>query len=152
MEEALTFELGRLAAADAGREPAPILVARLRESLHTRHGDDARRWPRAVSLGLAAALAVAVSLAALLAGRAVPPEDAPATTTAEFAPLVHGDALDDADALHLTRVRVPRSALPSLGWAGPMEDGPPVEAEVLVGQDGLARGIRFVASDGGVRR
>lgn len=107
---------------------------------------------RLAVLGAAAALVIA--LAVLLRPR--PPASVPfARTTvaeeAEFLPLVYGEPLDGADALHLTRVRLPRRALASLGWTGQAEDGPPVEAEVLVGHDGLARGIRFVSADGGGR-
>lgn len=150
-QEALTRALGRLAAADAGRQPSPALEARLRERL-AAPGRETRPWPRGAFVGLAAALLAGISLAALLTRRPAPSTAAAPVAATEFAPLVNGAPLDEADVLYLTRVRVPRRALASLGWAGPLEDGPPVEAEVLVGQDGLARGIRFVAAEGGTRR
>ena len=158
-DEEVTRALAALAAADAHREAPPDVEARLRAHLRALHaGPPApRRLPRAfVRAGLAAAVIVAASVIVLLRQERPRPVEVQqaARPEAEFAPLVYGEPLDGADALHLTRVRVERRALASFGFtAAPgEEDGPPVEAEVLVGQDGLARGIRFVSDDGGFRR
>jgi hypothetical protein len=156
-ERALSRELAALAAADAFREAPPelegVLRARLRPARPASGG--AAHHPRRTSLAWLAAAAVLLLGLTLAFLRSTPePGVAPAGSTArrdaepvmEFTPLVYGEPLDGAEALHLARVSVPRSALPSLGW-GEMEDGPPLTAEVLVGQDGLARGIRFVQGE-----
>src|SRR5262245_30657517 len=160
IDDEVARALAALAAADAGRGAPPELEAQLRESfraVHASRGLAPRRWPRPLVFASVAAALVAAAAAALVlrherprpvnVRHALRPE-------AEFAPLVFGEPLDGADALHLTRIRVERSALASFGFPAPQgeEDGPPVEAEVLVGQDGLARGIRFVSDDGGFRR
>jgi len=156
-ERGLSAALRGLAAADAAREAPPGLEETLRARLRTapdRTPGRARR-PGLALLAAAAVVLLAVALAVVRAptpAPGVPPRAARAPRPErEFTPLVYGEPLDGAEALHLARVRVPRSALPSLGW-GELEDGPPLEAEVLVGQDGLARGIRFVSDDGGIRR
>jgi hypothetical protein len=146
--------LARLREADAAREAPASLETRLAAALRAERTAASRRRPGGLGLAaLAAALVVAAAVALVSRRPESPPPDAQRATDpgAEFAPLVYGEPLEGADALHLTRVRVPRRALASFGWALAEgdDDGPPVEAEVLVGQDGLARGIRFVSDDGG---
>jgi len=145
--------LAALAAADAHREAPPEVEARLRARVRALHAS--RRPRRVLTLvlgGLAAAVMVAAAVALLWRQPRPRPIDVQraARPEAEFAPLLYGEPFDGADALHLTRVRVERSALASFGFSAAPgeEEGPPVEAEVLVGQDGLARGIRFVSDDG----
>ena len=158
-ERALTGALAALAGADAQREAPPELEGLLRARLRKAAAPlgTAPRLTRPapmVWLSAAAVLLVGATLAVLRSTPAAGPGEARPTASraaapeaeAEFTPLVYGEPLDGAEALHLARVRVPRSALPSLGW-GEMDDGPPLEAEVLVGQDGLARGIRFVSGE-----
>jgi hypothetical protein len=161
-QQALSRGLATLAAEDAHLSAPPSIEASLLGACR-RLATERRRPGRrgaglrialaaaAVALALAAAwLAVptrpvvpgpAVRHAAATPGRAVL-EDAPA----EFVPLVYGDALEGADALQLMRVRVPRQALASLGWpaAAAEEGADSLEAQVVVGQDGVARAIRFV--------
>jgi len=58
-------------------------------------------------------------------------------------PLLPGDRLDNLGPGRLVRVGMPRAALVSWGW--PLEGdvaGETVEADVLVGEDGVARAIR----------
>jgi hypothetical protein len=96
---------------------------------------------------LAAAAAVLIALAAVLAPESQPPNQELADLEdagASFLPLVEGDPWDDLDAVQVVSVEVPRSALANLGWNGSPDAAAPVTAELLVGQDGLARGIRFV--------
>lgn len=63
----------------------------------------------------------------------------------EFIPLVHGGQYAQAEEGHLVRVEVPRSALASFGLPVNAEaSGGNVKADVLMGQDGIARAIRFV--------
>jgi hypothetical protein len=154
-QQALTAALRALAREDEAAQPSPALEMRLREAMSARA--PRRPWSRPLLLAsLAATLLLAIGLSASLRREAPLPSppaiEADGAEPEEFAPLVYGEPLEGADALHLTRVRVPRSALASFGWRGPVDDGPPVEAEVLVGQDGVARGIRFVSDDGGAWR
>jgi hypothetical protein len=124
-----------LRALHAGRHPAP------------------QRLRPAFLASLAATLTAAAAVIGLLGPARPDPGQAPRTAwpEAEFAPLLFGEPLDGADAVYLARVRVERSALASFGFPAADDelDGPPVEAEVLIGQDGLARGIRFVSDDDG---
>jgi hypothetical protein len=62
----------------------------------------------------------------------------------DFVPLVVGDAPPLASG-QLVRVELPRSALAALGLTlDPARAGDTIKADVLVGDDGLARAIRFV--------
>lgn len=63
----------------------------------------------------------------------------------EFIPLVHGGDVAIPDGGHIMRVELPRSALVSFGLPMNMESASErVRADVVVGNDGLARAIRFV--------
>ena len=74
------------------------------------------------------------------------PVGAPAQeVVTEFIPLRPVPAWDDNVPAQMVRVRVPRSELGRFGLAFPGQfvDGT-VRADVLVGQDGMARAVRFV--------
>jgi hypothetical protein len=63
----------------------------------------------------------------------------------DFIPLVHAGPYPQAEEGHLVRVELPRSALASFGLPVNAEaPGGRVKADVLMGQDGIARAIRFV--------
>lgn len=63
----------------------------------------------------------------------------------DFIPLVQGDSLNLMESGQLVRVELPRSALVSFGLPMNMERADQrVKADVVVGNDGLARAIRFV--------
>jgi hypothetical protein len=63
----------------------------------------------------------------------------------EFIPLVQGGSYTQAEEGHLVRVELPRSALASFGLPVNAESqGGRVKADVLMGEDGVARAIRFV--------
>jgi len=63
----------------------------------------------------------------------------------EFLPLADANNLTAQDGGQLVRVELPRSALLAFGLPMNIERADePVKADVLVGQDGLARAIRFV--------
>ena len=63
---------------------------------------------------------------------------------ADFIPLPNAARIEPNEDLNLVRVEVPRSAMIALGYAV-SEDraSEPVEAEVVLGADGLARAVRF---------
>ncbi|HEX8339075.1 MAG TPA: hypothetical protein VF621_20305, partial [Pyrinomonadaceae bacterium] len=62
-----------------------------------------------------------------------------------FIPLAQGGSYAQGEEGHLVRVELPRSALASFGLPVNAESqGGRVKADVLVGEDGVARAIRFV--------
>jgi hypothetical protein len=116
-----------------------------------------RRW---APLAAAAAIAV-ISMAVVLglardsadfAGDGVPvaalPDEPRASADAAvergaFRPLLYSPGLSPSGAYNVVRVRIPLDALaPAQATAGGS-----IEADLLVGEDGLARGIRFDAAD-----
>jgi hypothetical protein len=63
----------------------------------------------------------------------------------EFVPLQAGDALGDVESVQLVRVQLSPSTLAALGWTvGDEAAVRHVSADLVVGQDGVARAIRFV--------
>jgi hypothetical protein len=62
----------------------------------------------------------------------------------DFIPMPNAARIEPNEDLNLVRVEVPRSAMIALGYAV-SEDraSEPVEAEVILGADGLARAVRF---------
>ena len=78
--------------------------------------------------------------------RAAAAPDARAQEVAtEFIPLVQAGPYTQSEEGHLVRVELPRSALASFGLPVNAEaNGGRVKADVLMGQDGIARAIRFV--------
>jgi hypothetical protein len=66
-------------------------------------------------------------------------------TTADFYPLPDADGLPPVESAMVVRVQLPMSSLELIGFPVNQDrDSDPVEAEVLLGQDGLARGVRLV--------
>lgn len=99
--------------------------------------------PRAVRRPATRAHEPAMELASVgemvVVGRA--PE---AESVSEFVPLV-GEGAPPLASGQLVRVELPRSALASLGLPlGPVGAGERIKADVLLGDDGLARAIRLV--------
>jgi hypothetical protein len=75
-------------------------------------------------------------------GESAYPEQEIAT---DYIPLAHGGGLVSGDGGQLVRVELPRSALTRFGLPVNAETaGGRVKADVLLGEDGLARAIRFV--------
>jgi len=141
--------LARLAAADATLEtPARVeraVLAEYRETLaRSAAVREARRWMWTV--------AAAAVIAALFAMVRRPPVGEPDGAAGQEAFLPLGDdgdseVLADLEAVHVLRVEMPRTALAGFGYSGtglPTEAGSLVRADLLVGNDGIARGIRFV--------
>lgn len=63
----------------------------------------------------------------------------------EFLPLRYGDNLASLDSGRVVRVEMPRTTLASFGLPmNPELSGERVKADVLLGEDGMARAIRFV--------
>ena len=142
----LTDVLRALAREDATTGASAPVEARLREVVRALR--PARRAPRPAVLALAAALtAVAGGSTWVIATHA--PEPARTLVTrevaTEFLPLAFGH-LPVTDA-YIVRLEVPRSALIQFGLAAadlPAAGNETIDADVLVGMDGIARAVRFV--------
>jgi hypothetical protein len=68
-----------------------------------------------------------------------------AEVVTEFFPLREGEDLTALDSLRVVRVELPASALDEVGLpVDPEMANEPIKADVVLGQDGLARAIRFV--------
>ncbi|MCA1593503.1 MAG: hypothetical protein LC754_12805 [Acidobacteria bacterium] len=68
-----------------------------------------------------------------------------AEITTDFIPLGHGSRLVEGDGGQVVRVELPRSALERFGLPMNVESaGSRIKADVLMGEDGIARAIRFV--------
>jgi len=94
----------------------------------------------------AALLALAATMAWVMVGRPGRPPAAPVLTpltTTEFVLWPGAAELPTFESGHLMRMEVPVSALPSLGLMPPATHAAVVQADVLVGQDGLPRAVRL---------
>jgi len=148
----LSDGLRAVAAGDGGRYASRDVEARLRNSV--RSIANARRRHRTLAmLAAAAALAIAVAVPAWKSRAANQPAPAaaasaatPAEMTTPFLPLPYSSV--PVSGAQLVRVEVPRAALLSFGLAPIDQAGSAasstVLADVLVGDDGLARAVRFV--------
>ena len=130
----------------AKRAPGRVehrLVAAFRE--RQRNQRQSRRWH-----WLAAAAAVALILVAVLVLR--PDAEAPGQLSplvaqevaTDYIPVVFGPPLEADEFSQVIRISVPRSEMARYGL--PVDGGPAarVKADVVLGEDGIARAIRFV--------
>ena len=153
--DGLSDGLRRLAAADRMMRTSPIVEARLRAEIRAMAAHS-NAWNRGTLLALAAALTICVSVPALWWRTQV---KAPSTSIhrvtiamqsdsgamTEFFPLFYGSI--PASSGHIVRMEVPRASLTRFGLAsahGAGQTTGTVLADVLVGEDGLARAVRFV--------
>jgi hypothetical protein len=153
----LTRALTAIAADDAddAHRVLPAVESRLMSEFRAAHAAHPRRLSRGIGLAIAALLTVALAAPLWMVGRGVPlrppsasRSNAVATKTeiaTAFMPLpYHAIPMTEG---HLVRLEVPRSALVAFGLASDdMQDvrQDPVLADVVVGEDGLARAVRFV--------
>jgi hypothetical protein len=123
----------------------------------------ARRWRAPFALAAGAALAAVTAVLTLrveqgggptLPASSVAP-DAPASSrpnaavaaqdfTGAFQPLAFSSGLSVSQSYSVVRVRIPLTAL-TPGYSAPLDAT--IEADLLVGEDGLASGIRFNRAD-----
>lgn len=146
----------RALAAD-GPQGAPDRVEwRLRAEFRSRNRHRrARRWGSIAGLvAMAAGLAVfawvreaprakrvtAVTTVAAASSAADPAED----SDANFYPLPEAEGLPAAESAVVVQVQLPASSLRLMGVPVDEESDGAVQAELLLGQDGLARGVRLV--------
>lgn len=82
-----------------------------------------------------------------MAGMPAEIENEGGTPTVEsgFIPLPNAAQIDPNEEVNLVRVEVPRSAMIALGYdVKPEEASQSVQADVMLGNDGLARAVRFL--------
>jgi hypothetical protein len=114
-------------------------------------------WPAAAAAVVAiavvwtgsrgAGVGPAVGSPGAVAPQAASPASPVASDENGFIPLTWGPPLSELDGMQVVHVQMPASALPSLGWAVAGEPlGETVEADVLVGADGVARALRILHS------
>ena len=152
--QGLNDALRRLAAADQTMTTSPAVEARLRGEVRAM-GAHSNAWNRGTLLALAAAVTICVSVPALwwrthnLAPSGfrvtISMPSAPETATTEFFPLFYGSSPSSSG--HIVRMEVPRASLLRFGLASADDAGQTrgtVLADILVGEDGLARAVRFV--------
>ncbi|PWT85936.1 MAG: hypothetical protein C5B56_13260 [Proteobacteria bacterium] len=85
-----------------------------------------------------------VELAAVDPAEAADPMAALADGDGEFIPLPNAEGIAPNEQVNLVRVEVPRSSMIPLGYAVSEENAAEVvEADVVLGADGVARAIRF---------
>ena len=159
-DRAVTEALRAVAREDATLGPSSVVEARLLGEVRSI-ARARRRRVAIVTLAAAAVLAIAVAVpwkrrvdnasAGQQASTPVPRRDAATEVATAFFPLTYS-SLPISNA-QLVRVQVPRSALASFGLA-PMDvpgsatggtASATVAADVLVGEDGVARAVRFVS-------
>lgn len=139
----LETALRELAESDAAAQAPPGIGQSLRAAFRAQAVRRARR-PKGVWWLAAAAATLAVWSAIHESAPRGPAETADEADSAGFLALVEGEPLAELDAVQVVRVRLPGSALARLG--GPLGAAADdfVDAQVILGQDGIARAIRFV--------
>ena len=147
-ERRLVYALRVLAEETSTAQPSPDLERRLLEEL--RHA----RPLRPVRWGWVAAIAAALVLAFLVPALSTRPALTPRADSA-IAPLAQNDidaltpwyfneGLPEPEAGSVVRIEVLRAAADEYGAVLPQSSSPYVNAELYVGDDGMARAIRFV--------
>jgi len=143
MKDDLDARLAALARADAGAETPPRVEAALKARLGRVRR--ARRWPLvagAAAAALGAALWLVVPAKQPELRRPVAQGPAGAPLGGGFLPITaFAPELEEG---RIVRMEVPAGLVVSFGWPLPPEDDHPRTADVLFGEDGVARAIRFV--------
>jgi hypothetical protein len=143
----LNAALRALAESDAKLRASPDVERRLLSELHAISRSRRRRTWLQVS-SVAAALLLGIVLYVRQPADTVQPPSAPeeviAEVATEFLPLTYSHVPMNTGAA--VRIEVPARALVSFGLAPNdfLEGEGTVQADVLVGEDGLARAVRFV--------
>lgn len=157
-EAPLSTALAALRDDDESMSASPAVEARLRTEVRALRARSARGFgpgtrtgqgsSHGFALALAASLTVVVSASAWWLARI---ETAPAPIVAkevatDFVPLQYAGV--PSRSMQIVRLEVPRAALSSMGLSSfdaPRPGASPtVLADVMVGEDGLARAVRFV--------
>lgn len=155
----------RALAAMEPRQASPRVEQTLRAAFRARAERRRRAWGAAAAAAVAIAAAMVVLLFAPLpwqrnqaAPRAASESSSHASNVpdiqyavgrsddlaASFYPLPEADELPPLETSLVVRVQLPVSSLQMMGFPVSEAGAEPVQAEVLLGQDGLARGVRLI--------
>jgi hypothetical protein len=129
---------------DPARERALLAAFDARQARLLQPQTTNWRW---VWTSAAAMLAISVTLNWMIVTRAPRPEILEADTAvneAEFVPWPGAEAFPPFESGSVVRVNLPVSALPGLGLSAPFLTMTAVQADIVIGQDGLARAVRLV--------
>lgn len=151
-EQELLRDLRALADADRSEAPSDL---RTRLVIEFRRRSVRRRrmaWlPAAGIAAIAAALLLFISVpkqsitASNSADQSLSPAATAEDTDADFYPLPEADGLPPIENATVVRVQMPLTSLELMGVAVNETGGAdPVQADILLGQDGLARAVRLV--------
>jgi hypothetical protein len=144
MKKSLPESLRELAEASRSLEPDPGVEQRVMAAFDAAVTAQPRR-PGRPWLALAAAAVFVLACGAMWsAARRPVPAAALAPGRSEFVPWPGAATLPVFESGELVRVDLPVSVLPSLGLRLPATRAMAVKADVIVGQDGLARAVRLV--------
>jgi hypothetical protein len=161
-QQELARGLRLVAESDSGLRPPARVETRLLHAFRAQHGLVMRKerkgwlvplsWAAAAALLLAVGLLlsithqpVAASVAPQAAELAVADSDLAVPDSEDFIPLPSADSISPNDDVNMVRMEVPRSAMMALGFSVSADRASePVEADVLLGSDGLARAVRFL--------
>ena len=80
--------------------------------------------------------------------RPAPPRSARAVQAVGFVPIPSAAGLPDFESGEIVRLGIPVTALPNYGLEIPSGTQAAIEADLLIGQDGQARAIRLVSTNG----
>ena len=103
-------------------------------------------WWMSAALTAAAALLIAVGIEPGRDRGGTEPLSSHPVVVGEFVPWPGARDLPPLESGELLRIDLPVSMLPALGMVPPVTDGTAVKADVIVGQDGLARAVRLVSN------
>jgi hypothetical protein len=134
--------LRALAYHDADRGASPAVHARLLAEV--RSIARARRVAHIKSYSYAITLAILVTLPVWKMATRQPPVVPVEELTTEFFPLRYAHVPISNG--HLVRMEVPETAMESFGLKLADDHATPVLADVLIGEDGVARAVRFVVN------
>jgi hypothetical protein len=139
-QRTLTAQMKALAADLEKHEASPAVEEALVKAFAARGRRSA--WPKWAARAIAAGLLAAGTYMGFQARQQATAQREP---IAEFLPLRTGAVLNPGEAGDVVRIRVPRAELVRFGYPyNPEVAGQMVQADVLLGEDGVARAIRFV--------
>lgn len=146
--EALMQALGALRESIQGPEAALRVEDALLRAYRQRYAAKRRSWPWRAWRVAAVAAAVLIALLTLIPRPEQPVEPMPVSArefSTEYMPMSFSEPLMPEEFVHVVRISVPRSELVRFGLpAEPGAGGARVTADVVLGEDGVARAIRFV--------
>jgi len=131
--------MAALAAETSGARPSPAVEGQLRRAFR------ARQMRRRIPYAAIAASVMLFACSAWLMRSGTPPLMQPVEAATDFIAIAGSDPFEPVESPILVRVTLPRTAMMKFGLPMNAERATEfVEADVVLGYDGMARAIRFV--------